>query len=98
MLGHPGVRLRRPASSLVAPLRPGAVGSIVVSRAQRNVGRGRISIMRELAGGASRVERFFVNLVLVRVMYAHALVSRAAARARLAGPASAACWATPGSG
>jgi len=30
---------------------------------------------RDLAEGENRVERFFINLVLVRLMYAHALVS-----------------------
>ena len=39
---------------------------------------------RDLAERESRTERFFINLVLLRVLYAHALVSAAAARAGLA--------------
>ena len=43
----------------------------------------------DLARTEGRVERFFINLVLVRVLYAHALVAAAAARPRLAGTRSA---------
>jgi hypothetical protein len=45
---------------------------------------------RDLAEGENRVERFFINLVLVRVLYAHALVS--APRLALAWLAPIARW------
>ncbi len=50
---------------------------------------------RDLAEQENAAERFFLNVVLLRVLYAHALVS--APRLAL-GPLaeSARCWATPG--
>lgn len=71
--GHPG-----------APGSAGVAASLEFIRrpsAQRWYRAHNISVVsaylehRELAAGESRVERFFINLVLMRVLYAHALVA-----------------------
>ena len=51
----------------------------------------------DLAWREGRVERFFINLVLVRVLYAHALVSAPRLGDSDGWPLAAGCSATPGS-
>jgi hypothetical protein len=71
--GHPGV----PSCPAVAA----AVAWIRHPSAQRWYRAHNISVVsaylehERLASGESRVERFFINLVLMRVLYAHALVA-----------------------
>ena len=52
---------------------------------------------RELAEAENAAERFFMNVVLCRVLYAHALVAAPRLVARMASPAGAASSAIRGS-
>ena len=92
--GWPASRRRRPCASGWPS--PRADRGQLVPGAQREH-RGRYLEHRELAEAESAPERFFMNVALLRVLYAHALARRRAWRSD-GSLRSAACSATPGSG
>ena len=73
----------------IGPLRPPSIATHLVPRPQHHH-RQRLPRPSRLAERENRIERFFINLVLVRVLYAHALV--AAPRLALAWLAPIARW------